>query len=466
MNIAFGHSNTDFDCLGSLILVKKLFPDYRLVKSNRIHPAAQNMYDFYSNYFDFLSPKDISGEKIDNIVIVDTCMAGRVSEYFSHIRDSNPAIRIFDHHEIENCDILGAQVEGGRCGANTSILGKIAMQQSIALEPEEATVALTAVYADTGRLIYENVSREDYEVSAWLLGMGASLRLVKSFLETIKEDQQVAVLNQLRPTLNSIQGHMILLSYLELEENVSGLAAVVEKIMEMQNPDAYFAVFFIRREKTVLLIARSQKIKIDLDSLLSVYGGGGHQLAASAKIPGRAGQEFFKEFRSYLEHSLEPATRAKDIMTKNVFTIHETTSLMDASIFLERVDLTAVPVVDKAGDVSGYISLRDIMKGRKNGKMQAPVKAFMSKPVISAGSLNTMREIERIFYKHKIDHLPILDEGKLLGIVTRWDYLQFQKRTSGDSVDLNSGDVESGEINAGKPGNVKAKGTGSGGKKS
>jgi len=436
MNIAFGHTNTDFDCLGSLILIKKLFPDFRLVRSSRIHPAAQNIYDFYKRYFDFLSPKDLAGEKIENIIIVDTCMSARVNEYFSHIRNSIPAIRIFDHHETENCDIMGASVEKGFFGANTSLLGKMAMQKGVVLEPEEATIALTAVYADTGRLIYENVSREDYEVSAWLLDMGASLKLVKSFLETVKEDEQIAVLNQIRPVLHSIQGHVILLSYLDLEENVSGLAAVVEKIMDMQNPDAYFAVFSIAREKTVLLIARSQKRNIDLHALLSIYGGGGHQLAASAKIPTDEGQKFFEEFRSYLEHSLEPATRAKDIMTKNVFTIYETTSLMDASMFLERVDLTAVPVVNREGDVAGFISLRDIMKGRRHGKMQAPVKAYMSKPLISAGSMVTLREIERIFYRYKIGYIPILEDGKLLGIVTRWDYLQFQKRVSQNENDV------------------------------
>ena len=433
MNIAFGHTNMDFDSLGSLILVKKLFPGYRLVRSSRIHPAAQNLYDYYSNFFDFLSPRDISEQKVDNIIIVDTCMAGRVSEYFSQIRNSNPEIQIFDHHQIEACDILGAKIERGQFGANTSLLGKMAMRSDIVLEPEEATVALTAVYADTGRLIYENVSREDYEVSAWLLDMGASLRLVKSFLETIKEDAQLAVLNQLRPAQYSIQGHMVLLSYLELEENVAGLAAVVEKIMDVQNPDAYFALFSIIKDKTVLVIARSQKKMIDLDALLSVYGGGGHQLAASAKISSRDGRAFFEEFRNFLDHALKPAARVKDIMTRNVFTVHETTSLIDASMFLERVDLTGCPVVDNQGSISGFISLRDIMKGRKHGKMQTPIKAYMSAPIISAGSMATMREIERIFYKHKIDHLPILEEGKLLGIVTRWDYLQFQKRSSRDS---------------------------------
>jgi len=427
MDIAFGHTNMDFDCFGSLILIKRLFPGYRLVRSNRIHPAAQVMYDFYKDYFDFLSPKDLSGETIDNIIIVDTCTAGRVSEYFSHIQNSSPAICVFDHHHAEECDIPGAQIEKKQLGANASLLGKKAMEKGITFESEEATIALTAIYADTGRFIYENVTRDDYEVAAWLLDMGASLRLVKSFLETVREDEQIAVLNQLRPEVHSIQGNAILLSYLELEENVSGLAAVVEKIMDIQNPDAYFAVFFIPKDNTILLIARSQKKKIDLHALLSAYGGGGHQLAASAKISSGDGQKFFEEFRQFLNFALKPAVVVNEIMTKNVFTIHETTSLMEASMFLERVDLTACPVVDKEGNVSGFISLRDIMKGRKHGKMQAPVKAYMSVPVISAGGKVTLREIERIFFKNKIGHLPILEEGKLMGIVTRWDYLQFQK---------------------------------------
>jgi tRNA nucleotidyltransferase (CCA-adding enzyme) len=335
---------------------------------------------------------------------------------------------------MERCDILDAQIEEGHFGANTSLLGKMAMQEGITLGSEEATIALTAVYSDTGRLSYENVTRDDYEVSAWLLDMGASLRLVKSFLETVREDNQIEVLNLLKPESHLIQGNVILLSYLELEENVAGLSAVVEKIMEVQNPDAYFAVFSIPKQNTVLLIARSQKRKIDLHALLSVYGGGGHQLAASAKISGRNGDEFYEEFKSYLEHSLKPAARAKDIMTKNVFIVQETTSLMEASMFLERVDLTAVPVMDNEGNVSGFISLRDIMKGRKHGKMQSPVKAYMSKPVISANCSTTMREIERIFHKEKIGHIPILEEGKLLGIVTRWDYLQFQKDTLQNST--------------------------------
>jgi tRNA nucleotidyltransferase (CCA-adding enzyme) len=395
-----------------------------------IHPAAQNLYSFYQGYFDFLDPKDLEHETIDNIIIVDTCMAERVKEYFAFVRNSEPKIQVYDHHHIETCNILGARVEGGSFGANTSILGKLALERGIRLLPEEATIALTGIYADTGRLIYENVCRTDLEVAAYLLDMGASLKLVKTFLETLKEDEQIEVLNQalLSKQTCTIQGHELLLCYLELEENTPGLAAVVEKIMEIHNPDAVFCIFSIPKSKTILLIARSQKVKIDHHELLHVYGGGGHQLAASAKVNGRDGLEFFEEFQAYLEQSLAPATRARDIMTRDVQTLEENMSLLDASIFLEKTDLTGVPVVNAQGEVTGFISLRDIMKGRKASVMNAPVRAYMIKPAITADSSVTMREIERIFYKHHIGRLPIVEDKKLIGIVSRWDYLQYKKR--------------------------------------
>ncbi|MDR0721934.1 MAG: CBS domain-containing protein [Treponema sp.] len=432
MNIAFGHSNMDIDCLGSLLLVKKLFPDYRLVKSNLIHPAARKLYTLYQDYFDFLNPEELQGERIDHIIIVDTCTAHRVKEYFNHIKHSDPMIRIMDHHNLESCDILGAAVEGGPYGATVSYLGKLAMTQGIALRPEEATIALAGIYADTGRLTYENVCRADYEVAAYLLDMGASLRLVKSFLENIIEDDQILILNQLLlvASTSNIQGHRILLSYLELEDQVEGLAPVVEKVMDVENPDAYFAFFFIPKKKTLLLIARSRRARIDLHELLYVYGGGGHQAAAAVTLKHQDGPGFYTQFLAYLEGSLKPAIRAKDIMTRNVHTIRDNLSLLDAALFLESKDLTGVPVVNDQGKVSGFLSLRDIMKGRKAAQMHSPVKAYMTKNVVVSEGHLTMREVERIFYKHHIAHLPIVEEGRLVGVVTQWDYLQYKKASA------------------------------------
>jgi tRNA nucleotidyltransferase (CCA-adding enzyme) len=433
----------DLDCLGSLILVKKLFPDYTLVRSRIIHPVAYRLYHLYQDRFNCINPKDVAEERVENIIIVDTSSSERVKEYFSHINNSYPKIRIYDHHVEGECDILGAELFAAPWGSNTTFLGKLAMEKGLCLETEEATIALTGIYADTGRLSYEGVRREDFEVAAWLLDQGASLRLVKSFLETIQEDDQITALNQLLLTAEkrNIQGHEVLLSYLELEENIPGLAAVVEKIMEIENPDAYFAVFFIRKNKSILVIGRSQKRRIDLHKLFAAYGGGGHQLAGSVKISGREGPGFFKEFLEYLETSLVPATRAADIMSRKVFTVNENVNLLEASIYMEEVNHTGLPVLNDAGELTGFLTLREIMKGRRASRMHCPVKAFMSKDVINADSSITMREVERLFYKYHIGHLPIVEEGRLTGIVTRRDFLEYQKRRGRSAPEGNTQDT-------------------------
>jgi tRNA nucleotidyltransferase (CCA-adding enzyme) len=252
-------------------------------------------------------------------------------------------------------------------------------------------------------------------------------------LEAVVEDDQTAALYQTLQamTVRSIQGHRILLSYLELSENIQGLASVAEKIMDLEHPDAYFAFFYIPRGKTTFLIARSRKKKIDLHELLHVYGGGGHQMAASAKVTNRDGQDFFNEFCLHLEKSLAPATRAGDIMTKTTLAVNENVSLLDASLLLEKENLSGVPVVDEQEQLTGFIGLENIMKGRKAGAMKAPVKAYMSKPAVSAEASITMREVERIFYKYHIGRLPIVEGRRLQGMLTRWDYLQYQKRRDG-----------------------------------
>lgn len=416
----------DLDCLGSLILVKRLFPGYELVRSRIIHPAAYSLFSLYGKRFDFIEPRDLAGNKIENIIIVDTSNSRRVKEYFGFVQNSDPRIVIYDHHSSEKCDILGANLINFDWGANTSGLGRMAMERGLRLEAEDATIALTGIYADTGRLIYENVRREDLEVAAWLLDMGASLRLVKSFLEAIKEDAQVEILNRLLLLVQNvnIQGNDILLSYLELDEQVSGLAAVVEKIMDVKNPDAYFAVFFIRKNNTALVIARSGKPKIDLHEILAPWGGGGHQAAASAKICGQDGPEFYAAFPAALEKSLAPALRARDIMTREVCSVGENATLLEASILMEEKNHTGLPVLDGEGRLAGFLSLKEIMKGRKNSQMNSPVRAYMIRNVISAPPDATMRELERLFFRYRVGHLPILEGGRLSGIVCRGDYLE------------------------------------------
>jgi tRNA nucleotidyltransferase (CCA-adding enzyme) len=146
------------------------------------------------------------------------------------------------------------------------------------------------------------------------------------------------------------------------------------------------------------------------------------------------GPKFYESFLEYLRNSLAPATRAKDIMTKNVFTLNENSTVMNASIYMEEINHTGLPVLNNEGKLTGFIGLRDIMKARRASAMNAPVRAYMTKNVISSHSEITMREVERLFFKHHIGHLPIMDDDALAGIVTRWDFLEYKKRRENSEV--------------------------------
>jgi tRNA nucleotidyltransferase (CCA-adding enzyme) len=154
------------------------------------------------------------------------------------------------------------------------------------------------------------------------------------------------------------------------------------------------------------------------------FGGGGHPQASSALVKGRSGGEVFREFLQHINSNLNPAVTAGDVMSEDVKVLDPDMTLRDASIFLENINHTGAPVVDKAGGLIGILTLRNIMKARRASQMNAPVRAFMTRKVITGTKDMTMRAVESIFYKHNIGHLPILDGGRLVGLVTRTDYLE------------------------------------------
>jgi CBS domain-containing protein len=55
--------------------------------------------------------------------------------------------------------------------------------------------------------------------------------------------------------------------------------------------------------------------------------------------------------------------------------------------------------------------------------MHAPVRSYMTRSVFTASPSSTLREIESAFFQHTIFYLPVVEDRKLVGIVTRSAYL-------------------------------------------
>jgi CBS domain-containing protein len=119
--------------------------------------------------------------------------------------------------------------------------------------------------------------------------------------------------------------------------------------------------------------------------------------------------------------------KAKDIMTKNVITISPDSTLVDVAKLLGEKKITGVPVVDGSGKVIGIITEKDILNFANRylcDFRNTKVEEAMTKNVVSFSSDTDIDAISLCFSKNNFRRVPIIDEGKLVGIISRRDVIR------------------------------------------
>jgi tRNA nucleotidyltransferase (CCA-adding enzyme) len=172
LTIIIGHTNSDLDCFGSMILARLLYPGALLVRSTLVHPVARNLHHLYGNQMGMVQIDELDPAKIGRIVIVDTRTKSRIDEYFSNLEEFAGEIIVYDHHGSDDKSIPATEIYQYECGANTTLLGLEVRSRGIVPNEDEATIALTGIYADTGNFLHNTVTEDDYSVAGWLRAAG------------------------------------------------------------------------------------------------------------------------------------------------------------------------------------------------------------------------------------------------------------------------------------------------------
>ena len=152
--------------------------------------------------------------------------------------------------------------------------------------------------------------------------------------------------------------------------------------------------------------------------------------------------------------------KARDVMTLGVYTVKPTTSVKDvARLFMQR-RISAVPVVDDQGKIIGIVSEGDLLhRSEISTQRRHPwwldlmvrdevldaeeyIKAhaqqvadIMTRNVITAEPDTPLQEIAEILAKYTIKRVPIVRDGRLVGIVSRANLVQ-AIATSGSDLDV------------------------------
>jgi acetoin utilization protein AcuB len=116
--------------------------------------------------------------------------------------------------------------------------------------------------------------------------------------------------------------------------------------------------------------------------------------------------------------------KVKDWMVKNVFTISSDSSVLEALSIMKKKAVRHLPVVD-AGKFVGLITSADAKQAVLTGMLETlrVGDVMMSNPVTVTRE-TTLEEASRIIYEQKVGSLPVVEKGKVVGILTIIDILK------------------------------------------
>lgn len=118
----------------------------------------------------------------------------------------------------------------------------------------------------------------------------------------------------------------------------------------------------------------------------------------------------------------------RDIMIENVITAKKETTVEDAVRLMNKYEIGCLVVVEDGKPV-GIVTERDLLKrvlAKSKALRRLKVSQIMSYPLVSAKPIIEIEEATKIMCQNKIKKIPIVEKGKLLGLITLTDILRIQ----------------------------------------
>jgi acetoin utilization protein AcuB len=127
---------------------------------------------------------------------------------------------------------------------------------------------------------------------------------------------------------------------------------------------------------------------------------------------------------------------AGDCMSRPVITIHKEMPIQEALNLMVRERIRRLPVIDRHANLIGIVSERDLLHAAPSDATslsiwelnylisKITVEEIMTREVITVQEQIPIEEVARIMVDRKIGGLPVLRDGRVVGIITETDLLK------------------------------------------
>lgn len=122
---------------------------------------------------------------------------------------------------------------------------------------------------------------------------------------------------------------------------------------------------------------------------------------------------------------------ARILATKGteVVTIGPERTVREAVALLERRNIGALVVVDEGGRPVGIISERDVVRetARSENVCARRVAEIMTRDVVTGAPQDDLPSVANTMTERRIRHLPVVEQGRLIGIISIGDVVKAQR---------------------------------------
>lgn len=310
--IIMGHKNPDLDCFGAgigMFCIINSFEKKCNIVLNSVTSAISTMYNkiIKDEKYNGVFINTDEAKKLINrntlLIVVDTYKASICES--PEIVNKAKKVVVFDHHRkgVEFIEKAVLTYHEPYASSTCELITEMFMytKKTIVLKSIEADAILAGITVDTKNFFFKT-GIKTFEAAAFLKKKGADPMRVKNLFKSS--------MNSFKLKANAVENaeifnNNIAISYIQddSKDNINVLAAqTADELITLENIDASFVL--CKYEDSIYISARSLGL-INVQRIMEMLGGGGHQLVSAAQLKGITIEEAIKSIKETINIYLE-----------------------------------------------------------------------------------------------------------------------------------------------------------------